>query len=151
MQRLLALCLIAGCGVSDPAGPGAGDDANDPAGTPEDPAPNNTAPYALVNRIDFTVEAILPAQAERVVSTLRELSTNPAHALITIADEAGVPAVAKLYSLIPGPIKDRLEGWINDEIAKLRINGKPITEYAGQLAALADTALTPFAVDSELA
>jgi hypothetical protein len=146
MKRLLALCLIAGCGVSVP---GSSDDTG-PIGTPEDPVPARTGPYQIVNRVDFTVEAVLPAQAELVVSTLRALSTNPAHALVTIADEAGVPAVGVLYGLIPGVIKDKLEGWINDEIAKVKINGKPITEYAGQIAALADTALTHFEVDSEL-
>jgi hypothetical protein len=146
MNRLLALCLIAGCGVSA-SGPGGTDE---PIGTPEDPVPAKTGPYQLVNRVDVTVEAVLPAQAELIVSTLRALSTNPAHALITIADQAGVPAVAVLYGLIPGVIKDHLEGWINDEIAKVKINGKPITAYAGQIAALADTALTHFAVDSEL-
>jgi hypothetical protein len=146
MNRLLALCLIAGCGVTS-SGPG---DTEEPIGTPEDPVPAKTGPYQLVNRVDVTVEAVLPAQAELIVSTLRALSSNPAHALITIADQAGVPAVGVLYGVIPGVIKDRLEGWINDEIAKVKINGKPITAYAGQIAALADTALTHFAVDSEL-
>jgi hypothetical protein len=140
--------LIAGCGISDPSA--GGDDTNGPIGTPESPIPIQSGPYVLVNRVNFTVEAILPAQAELVVSTLRELSTNPAHALISIADEAGVPAVGTLYGVIPGPIKDRLEGWINDEIAGLRIDGKPFADYAAQLAALADTALAHFAVDSEL-
>lgn len=144
MKRLLALGLLAGCGVISS---GSGDD---PIGTPENPVPAKSGAYQLVNRVDFTVEAVLPSQAELVVSTLRALSTNPAHALITIADQAGVPAVGVLYGLIPGVIKDRLEGWINDEIAKVKINGKPVTEYAGQIAALADTALTHFAVDSEL-
>lgn len=145
MKRALALCLVAACGAS----PGASD-TDDPVGTPENPVPFKTGPYQVVNSVDFTVEAILPAQAELVVSTLRALSTNPAHALITIADEAGVPAVGTLYGLIPGVIKDKLEGWINDEIAKVKIGGKPITDYAGEVAGLADLALTHFAVDSEL-
>jgi hypothetical protein len=140
--------LITGCGVSDPSG--GGDDTRDPVGTPADPVAFKSGPYQLVTRVDFTVEAILPAQAELVVSTLRELSTNPAHALISLADDAGVPAVGTLYGVLPGPLADRLEGWINDEIAKIKIDGKPFTEYAAQPAALADTALTHFAVDSEL-
>lgn len=160
MKRLIAICLIAGCAVSDPSG--ANHDPDDTGGTdgtsstegapvpPAKPGPFKAEPYQIVNQVDITVEAILPAQVEFVVSTLRALSTNPAHALITIADEAGVPAVGVLYSLIPGIIKDRLEGWINDEIAKVKINGRPITEYAAQIAGLADTALTHFAVDSEL-
>ncbi|HEX4419638.1 MAG TPA: hypothetical protein VH165_17110 [Kofleriaceae bacterium] len=147
MKRLLAVCLLAACGTSPSTEAG---DAADPVGTQADPVPFKTGPYEVVNSVDFTVEAILPAQAELVVSTLRALSTDPAHALITIADEAGVPAVGTLYGLIPGVIKDKLEGWINDEIAKVKIGGVPVTDYAGEIAGLADLALSHFAVDSEL-
>jgi len=145
MKRALALCLVAACGTSADSSA-----TNDQVGTPENPSLAKTGPYQMVNRVDFTIEAVLPAQAELVVSTLRALSTNPARALVTIADEAGVPAVGTLYGLIPGVIKDHLEGWINDEIDKVKIGGKPVTDYAGQLAGLADTALSRFAIDSEL-
>lgn len=146
-QSLLAVVLLAACGTSGP-----GDDQGDgPEGTPENPVPSSTGPYSVVNKVDFTVEAILPSQIELVVTTLREMETNPAHALISIADHAGVPAVGTLYGAIPGVLKDKLEGWINDEIRKVKINGKPVTAYCGEIAALAETALTDFAVDSELA
>jgi len=145
---IVASLLVVGCGVSPGGGGGDGDGSG--SGTPENPIPSKTGPYAVRNTVDFTIEAILPPQAELVVSTLREFSENPAHALIEVADQAGVPAVGQLYGVIPGPIKDRLEGWINDEIAKVKINGKPITEYAGDMAQLAEIALTQFAVDSEL-
>ena len=125
-----------------------GDDG--PVGTPENPQPTQSVPYQVETRVDLTIEAILPAQAELVVSTLREFSTNPAHALIDLADKAGVPAIGTLYSVLPGPLKDHLEGWFNDEIAKVKIAGKPITAYAGDVASLADTELSQFAVDSEL-
>lgn len=145
-----SLSLLGACGVSpaDDGGPGEG--KGDEGGTPEDPVPSKTGPYMVVNQIDFTVEAILPPQVELVVLTFREFSQNPAGALIAVADQAGVPAVGALYGAIPGVIKDRLEGWINAEIAKVKINGTPITTYAGEIAALAETALTQFAVDSEL-
>jgi hypothetical protein len=145
-HSLLAVVLLAACGTT-----GAGGDDGDGHGTPENPVPSSTGPYAVVNKVDFTVEAILPAQIELVVTTLREMETNPAHALISIADRAGVPAVGALYGAIPGVLKDKLEGWINDEIRKVKIAGKPVTEYCGDIAALAETALTDFAVDSELA
>lgn len=145
MKSLLALCLIAGCGVS----PGARDPAEDP-GTPGTPQPVGDAPYQLVSRVDLTAEAVLPESAELVVATLRELSTDPARALIDAADEAGVPAVGELYDLLPGPLADQLAGWIDDEIAKVRIDGEPVTAYAARLAGLADTALAQVAVDSEL-
>ena len=146
-HSLLAVVLLAACGTTGAGG----DDGDGPHGTPENPVPSSTGPYSVVNKVDFTVEAILPAQIELVVTTLREMETNPAHALISIADRAGVPAVGALYGAIPGVLKDKLEGWINDEIRKVKIAGKPVTEYCGDIAALAETALTDFAVDSELA
>jgi hypothetical protein len=109
-----------------------------------------TGPFAIISTIDLTVEAVLPDQAEAIVAVLRELSTNPAHALILAASEAGVPAVNTLYGLIPGVIKDHLEGWINDEVANVKVAGQPITAYAGDLADLADTAYSQFAVDSTM-
>ncbi len=142
---LLASLLAVGCGTS----PSGVDENGNPVGTPENPVPK-TGPYAVRNTVDFTVEAILPPQAELVVATLRDFSTNPAHALVSIADKAGVPAVGTLYGALPDAITDRLEGFINDEIAKIKINGKPLTEYAGDMAQLAEIALTQFAVDSEL-
>ena len=144
---ILGLLAIAACGTS----PGDGEGSEGQQGTPENPVPSKTGPYSLTNKIDFTVEAILPPQIELVVTTLREMETNPAHALITIADRAGVPAVGALYGAIPGVLKDKLEGWINDEINKVQINGKPIGHYCGQIAQLAEYALTDFAVNSELA
>jgi len=143
---LVATLSLAAC--SGAPGDGGGDGAT---GTPENPVPAKTGPYTLANKIDFTVEQLLPQQIEAVVLTLREMETNPAHALISIADRAGVPAVGALYDAIPGVIKDRLEDWINAEINKVQINGKPISAYCGQIARLAETALTDFQVDSELA
>lgn len=142
---LLGACSTSGMG-GDPTGPG-GDDV----GTQQDPVPMKTGPYAVVSAIDFTVEAILPAQIELVVSTLREMSTNPAHALVDLAGKAGVPAVDTLYGLLPGVLTDKIEGWINGEISKVKIGGHPVTDYCGDIAALADTALSHFAVDSSLA
>jgi hypothetical protein len=144
LPSALSALLLAACGVSQPGG---GDGT---IGTPENPLPAKTGPYQVVTTVDFTAEAILPPQGELVVATLRDFSTNPAHALISIADKAGVPAVGTLYGVLPGVLKDHLEGWINDEIAKVKINGRPLTAYAGDLAGYADTALTHFAVDSEL-
>jgi predicted small lipoprotein YifL len=142
----LAASLLAGCGAGGPT-----DDGADQVGTPEDPVPAKTGPYQLVTTVDFTIEAILPPQIEEVVVTLRDFSTNPAHALLDLAERRGVVAVTILRAALPGFLEDKLEGWINGEIEKLKIAGKPITEYAGEIAMLAEIALTQFAVDSELA
>ena len=139
-----AASLLVGCGASG------SDAAEGPVGTPEDPVPAKTGPYQLVSTVDFTVEAILPPQIEQVVVSLRDFSTNPAHALLDLAEQHGVVAVTILRAALPGVLEDKLEGWINGEIVKLKIAGKPITEYAGEIAMLAEIALTQFAVDSEL-
>ena len=151
MKHALLVSLLVGCATSPAADvPDPGEEPGGPGGSPTQPRPVWDGTYQIVSRVDITVEAVLPEQAEQVVSTLRALSTNPAHALLTAADDAGVPAVAELLDVLPGPLQDRLEGWINDEIAKVQIGGMPITAYAGQIAGLADTALSQFAVDGEL-
>jgi hypothetical protein len=142
----LAASLLVGCTAA-----GAEDDAADPAGTPEDPVPAKAGPYRLTTTVDLTIEAILPPQIEEVVVTLRDFSTNPAQALLDLAERRGVVAVTILRAALPGVLEDKLEGWINGEIEKLKIAGKPITAYAGEIAMLAEIALTQFAVDSELA
>ena len=145
MKRALALSLLAACSTSVESGKG--------AGTPDNPQPqqSNEGPYQVVTSIDFTAEAVLPPQAETVVSGLRDFSQNPAQTLINLATQAGVPAVSQLYGAIPSQLTSPLEGWINGEIEKVQIGGMPITTWAGNFASIADTAFTKFDVDSTLA
>lgn len=130
-------------------GSGSGSDVGDP--TPE-PTPTVVASgaYQVRSEIDLTVEALLPEPAASAVVTLRDFSQHPAHTLLDLAADAGVPAVAQIRDDLPDYIENKLEGWIDGEIAKLTINGVPVTEVAGNIAALAETALTHFALDSEL-
>lgn len=141
----LTASLLVGCGVSTSGGDGTGK-----VGTQEDPVADPYAPYQLTSTVDFTIEAILPPQIEEVVVTLRQFSTNPAEAILDLAERRGVPAVGILRAALPGVLEDKLEEWINGEIEKLKIAGRPITEYAGEVAMLAEIALTQFAVSSEL-
>jgi hypothetical protein len=152
MSKLAVVLLVSAC--ASPAIEGTADPTDPPGwtgtvGTPK-PRPPDKGPYAVTSTIDLTVEAILPAQAELVVADLREFSTNPAQALIDMATQAGVPALGDLYSLIPGVIKDQLNGWINDALSNIKVGGMPLTAWAGHIADLADAALTQFAVDSQL-
>jgi hypothetical protein len=147
----LALAVIALAGCVAPAGEGNDDGTHGSGeGSSGGAVPVADGTYRIVSQIDITAEALLPAQAELAVSTLRGLSTDPAHTLITAAGDAGVPAVEELYGVLPGPLKDQLEDWVADELAGVRIHGVSITEYAAQIAGLADTSLRRFAIDSEL-
>jgi hypothetical protein len=150
----LAVLLFAACGTTpadgaDETGGGYGEDL----GTPENPIPQSAdkGPYSVRTMMDFTVEAILPPQAELVVVTLRAFGENPARTLVTVADRYGIGALEDLYNVIPGALRDRFEGWVNDEISKFKIGGKTVQQYAAQVASLAETALTKFAIDSEWA
>ena len=144
---IASLALLVGCGTS----PSAEDGANEDGGTPENPVPYKSGPYLVQTSVDFTIEAILPPQIETAVVFLRLFSTNPARALFDLAEQKGVPAVGIIRTALPGALEDKLEDWINGEIAKVKVAGRPVTEYAGQLAALAEIALSEFAVESELA
>jgi hypothetical protein len=106
--------------------------------------------YRVHSQYDVTVEAVLPQPAADVVATLRDFSTDPAHTLLDLCEAVGVPAVATLRSVLPSALESKLEGWIDDQINKVEVNGQPLTQIAGEIAALAETALTQFAVDSEL-
>lgn len=151
-NAVLLSMLLAACGTSTTTGGDdtSGNDWGEGFGTPENPVPAKTGPYQVINKVDFTVEQIVPAQVELAVSTLRQFSTNPAKALVSIAGQAGVPYADTIYSLIPGPIRGNFEGWINDEVAKVKVNGQPITKYAGDMAHLFEYALTDFSVDSTM-
>jgi hypothetical protein len=147
MKILFAFSLLAGCALpqtSDSSGGGDGNDGTSPA------AVVASGTYQVRSQIDLTVEAVLPAPAEELVVTLRDFSVHPGHTLIDLADQAGVPAVSELRSLLPDVLESRLDGWLDDEIGKLRIDGVPVTQLAAQAAALAETALTQLELDSEL-
>ncbi|HWO22231.1 MAG TPA: hypothetical protein VNO30_25910 [Kofleriaceae bacterium] len=128
------------------------DDSVDPPLPPAPPPPVVTArgAYEVRSTFDLTASAVLPEPAYEVVETLHDFSTAPAHTLIDLAEAAGVPAVAELRAALPDSLESRLEGWIDDRIATVKINGVPVPQVAGQLAALAELPLTQFAIDSTL-
>ena len=132
-------------GGSDP-----GDDTVDPAPTPA-PAPSTArGAYQVRSMFDITAAAVLPQPAYELVETLGDFSTAPAHTLIDLAADAGVPAVSELRAALPDSLESRLEGWIDERIEAVKINGVPVTQVAGNIAALGELALTRFAIDSTL-
>lgn len=155
-MRIALAFLLVGCvayhGPADDdgvgSGSGSGSGSDDTVVPPPPTVPNGA--YQVRSNIDVTVEVLLPEQVEDKVVTLRNFSTNPARALFDLAEEAGVPAVGELRAALPDYLEGKLEEWINAEIAKLTIDGVPVTVLAGNIAALAETALTQFALDSEL-
>jgi hypothetical protein len=147
------LSLASGCAIVPPDGDdgSGGDDTVDPL--PPPPPPSTAAArgaYQVRSTFDLTIAAVLPEPAYQMVETLDAFSTAPAHTLIDLAEAAGVPAVSELRAALPDSLESRLEGWIDDQIRAVTIDGVPVTQVAGEIAALGETALTQFAIDSTL-
>jgi hypothetical protein len=144
MKRTLLAVLVsglAGCATEEQAPTyGVG------LGTPENPIPNEGT-YTVASRINFTSE--MP-QVQAALTELRGFAANPAHALLAQAQAASVPALAELNAALSITLKDRLEGWMNAEIDKVRIDGKTMRDYATQMAGISETTLTQFTLRSSL-
>jgi hypothetical protein len=151
MKAAILIASLTACTIPDSAfDPGETGEPN-PSGNPippHDPDPNGR--YELRTTYDVTAEAVLPEPAFELVGTMRAFSTAPANTLLDVAEDAGVPAVGTLRDALPSTLETKLEGFIDEQLAKVTIDGVPITQIAGELAALAETVLTQFAIDSQL-
>ena len=149
----IASLLAVGC-VADP------DSKSDPQTPTQPQAPTQPEPptqavaagtYQVRSTFDLTVEALLPERIHSMVLTLRQFSQNPAQTMFDVAEDAGVPAVQEIRDNLPAYVEDKLEGWINGELAKITVDGKSLAQHAADLVALAETSVGRFAVDSTLA
>jgi len=149
ITSLTALLATTGC-IIHPAGT-AGDDDGSPTTSQPTPAnPVASGPYQVTSTVEITIEALLPEPAANLVATMREFSTNPAQTLFDVAEDAGVPAVGTIRAALPSYLEDKLEGWINTEIAKMTVDGVPVTQLAATIVTYAETSLSTVAVESEL-
>src|SRR5689334_14731800 len=115
----------AGCATQDEE-PGYGEGL----GTPGNPIPMEDS-YTVISHFDFTVD--MP-QIEAELGDVRAFSQNPAHTLLAIAERAGEPALQQLYAGMSTSVRSQLEGWINVEIDKIKINNKTLKQCAGEIA-----------------
>jgi len=150
ITSLTALLATSACVIQAPGhAPGqSGDDDGTPS--PTQPTPVASGEYQVTSTVEITIEALLPEPAANLVETMRDFSTNPGETLFDTAESAGVPAVGTIRSALPDYLEDKLEGWINAEIAKMTVGGVPVTQYAATIVAYAETSLSTVAVESEL-
>lgn len=155
-MRHPSLLLVTATAASGCVLPATGHDGTDPS-DPSDPtnpatppAPVANGPYAVTSNVEITIEALLPEPAANLVGTLRDFSQNPAHTMLDLVEDAGVPAVGTIRDYLPSFLEDKLEGWINDEINKLTIAGVPVPQFAGSIVALAETTLSQVNIESTL-
>jgi hypothetical protein len=143
-MRLLAAILVtsvAACAAEEPATYG------ENLGTPENPIPDDDFGYAVLSKIDFTVNGVVPQQVTDASAVLRSFAQNPASTLLAKADQT---AVQQLKSSISSTLVSSLEGWINTEIDKARIATKTLRQYGSDLATITETSLTRFTLESTL-
>ena len=144
ITSLTALLATSGCVLH--SSPDDSDDSENATSS----TPVAQGEYQVTSTVEITIEALLPEPAANLVETLRTFSTNPGHAMFDAAQDAGVPAVGTIRSALPSYLEDKLEGWINTEVAKMTVDGLPVTQLAANVVSYAETSLTTVAVDSEL-
>jgi hypothetical protein len=129
-----------------------GDDDDDIVVPPDEPppVPSATGSYALTSTFEIPATAVLPEPAADLVSLLGDFQDEPADTLFDILDDAGVPLVDELRDALPGVVEDELEDWIDEEILGATINGVNIGTVLDEVQAYAESALTTFAIESEL-
>ncbi len=140
----LSSLLLIGCVASEPT-------TRDDMPVDDVPAPTASGSYDVRTELDLTVNALLPEVIHGKLVVLRAFSQNPAQTLFDVAEDAGVPAVADIRAALPAALEDKLEGWINDELAKVTVDGVSLQQHATNIVALAEQSLGKFALDSTLA
>lgn len=136
VKLLLALAITAtGCAVDAPVGFG------DDLGTPENPVPSEDA-YAVQTRMQLAFDS--PALTA-AIGGLRAFSQAPAHALL--APTGTLPA---WVSTLSSTLRTNLEGYLNTELDKVKLGGKPLRQVSGELATIAQTVVSTFTLDSTL-
>jgi hypothetical protein len=106
--------------------------------------------YHVSTSVTLSVELILPAQLEGIVTTLRTFSHSPGQAILELPAEAGVPAASTILALLPDSLKQSIEGFIDSYIAPIEVNCHKLTTIAGDIANLAETSLGTIQIDSTL-
>ena len=143
ITSLTALLATSACAMHAPGT--SGDDGDSTV-----PTPVASGAYQVTSTVEITIEALLPEPAATLVETMRDFSENPGQTLFDAAESAGVPAVGTVRSALPTALEDKLEGWINAEVAKMSVDGVPVTQFAATIVAYAETSLSTVAVESEL-
>ncbi|MBC8134005.1 MAG: hypothetical protein H7X95_13560 [Deltaproteobacteria bacterium] len=143
-SRLAPLCLLI-------LGGGCGDDVE--ALRPPRLPPGDlivAGPYKVVSSYDLTTSALLPKDLYGFVQDLRALRDDPAATFFKVLDEAGVPLVGNLLAVLPGPLEDRLKGWINEYVFGATFQGNSVRAEIDLLLEQVSEVLARFQLGSDL-
>jgi hypothetical protein len=106
--------------------------------------------YTLTSDLHAPATVLAPESVAMYLQALAGLRDNPARTLFALADAAGVPLVDDLNSALPGPARDRLEGWINEYFASAVYNNQSARTAIDGLVTLASATLADVRLDTTL-
>lgn len=131
---LVACDVVEPAPVEEPVGYGPG------LGTAENPIPQDDATYTVRSRI----ERDTAPDVDALVAPLRAVSVAPGQAMLDIAANAKLPALAELQANVPAALMSQLAGWIEADLDAAPADAITVRDVAAQLADDVETALTSF-------
>jgi hypothetical protein len=106
--------------------------------------------YQVTSPIDLTALALAPDSTVKAVRLVKGLKDDPASTFFEVLDEAGVPLANDLYGALPGPLKDKVKGWINEAIRARMYEGKLVPAELEVLVMMLESTLVRFDLLTDL-
>ncbi len=120
------------------------------AGAYDGPSAIVTGAYAVSSDFDLRALAATPGSIRDVLGLVHGLVADPGTAILDFADQAGVPALGTLRSVLPDALETGLSGWINAYI-KTPVAGRSPYEQLVELDNLVQTLILEWNLASSLA
>jgi hypothetical protein len=119
------------------------------------PAPVETAPlsgtFDVTSRFEVPATVAAPGPLGDALRLVHALDTDPGAALLDLAEQAGVPAVAELRLVLPDALESQLTGWMNGFLTTATVDGVSPHDRIAALDALLRSVLLRWELRSTLA
>lgn len=120
-----------------------------PAGADAPTAALNGA-YSVSSAFDLQAVAAAPGPVRNTLGLVHGLVADPGAAILSFADQAGVPALGTLRSVLPDALESRLSGWITSYIKTPVAGSSPFDQLVG-LDNLVQSLILSWGLESRLA
>lgn len=128
-----------------PGGGGGGPGDDDVGGAVED----GLSRWNLESNFDLSVTMALPG-ASSALELIDKFNESPTEVIIDLAKELPGGEVVGFIDMLPGFLKDRIFGWIDDAILGVEIAGVPVTEQLAVIADIVDRLAADAVLNSQL-
>jgi hypothetical protein len=117
------------------------------------PAPPETVAagrFALTSHVTLPASALLPPAADEALGILDGLHDAPGETLVRVLDDAGVPIVGTVFDRLPGALRDRVTGWMDDYLRSTVFRDASVMSHLDAIASAAHATIGGFDLDSDL-